>query len=498
MLVVLSAQSPEKQRKLTVIVNRTAYDLNPQTQSYSVESQILTALYEGLFSYNPITLMPEKALIKSYKVSKDKKTWTFEMRDNLQFSDGTPITAETVRQSWLKLLAPETAAPFASMLDCIKGVPEYRSGAGSAEDVKISADGNTLKVRLSLPTGHLDKILCHMSFSVVPEEDGVFSGPYVIESSDENGLHLVKNTFYYGADHVMIPEMDILYADSAEDAEYKFNTGAADWLICDVDYDRIYDSESVYINANFGTEYFYFSTDKAPFDDPLVRNALLAAIDWEKLWSSYRIPAETLILPLLGYPEVSVIGDTDLELAMELLEEAGYTDRELVITLGVPNYAVFGDLAQFLAECWSKINVTTNLIYEPFIYSIDAVVPADLHLQSWLGDYPDPTAFLEMFRTGSSLNFAHWSDEKFDSLLEEAASQNTEAKRYEKLAEAEERLLKEGVIIPLCRTVTGNCINTYEIGGWFPNSLNLHPFKYMFFRDETYSTINVVKYVPGF
>ena len=106
--------SPEK--NFVIIEAKHDYNLNPRTANYSAEAQILTGLYEGLFSYDPITLEPVYAMAKNYRISRDKKRWTFELREELKFSDGEPITAETVRSSFLKLLSTPNA-PFSSLLD---------------------------------------------------------------------------------------------------------------------------------------------------------------------------------------------------------------------------------------------------------------------------------------------------------------------------------------------------------------------------------------------
>ena len=77
------------------------------------------------------------------------------------------------------------------------------------------------------------------------------------------------------------------------------------------------------------------------------------------------------------------------------------------------------------------------------------------------------------------LSVTNWKNESFDKLIEEANSMSNQAKRYEKLAEAEQLLLDDGIILPLCHLITTNCIDLNEIGGWFPNALDMHPFKYM-------------------
>jgi oligopeptide transport system substrate-binding protein len=79
---------------------------------------------------------------------------------------------------------------------------------------------------------------------------------------------------------------------------------------------------------------------------------------------------------------------------------------------------------------------------------------------------------------------SNWKNEKFDKLIEEANMLTDQVKRYEKLAEAEQLMLDDGILLPLCHLITQNCIDLTELGGWFPNALDVHPFKYMFFREQ--------------
>ena len=117
---------------LTIIASEHNYNLDPHTSSYNSEAQILTGLCEGLFSYNPVTLEPQFAIASDYKISRDKKRWTFTIRNDAKFSDGTPITAKNIKDSWLALLS-EPNAPYASLFYIINGAKEFHSKNGSIE-----------------------------------------------------------------------------------------------------------------------------------------------------------------------------------------------------------------------------------------------------------------------------------------------------------------------------------------------------------------------------
>ncbi|MBO6177330.1 MAG: hypothetical protein J6O39_07300 [Treponema sp.] len=96
-------ENPEfkNQHELTIIISEQPLNLNPHTACYVSEAQVLTGLYEGLFSYNPVSAAPLPAICESYRVSRNKKKWTFTLHEDAAFSDGSKITAETFRQSWI-------------------------------------------------------------------------------------------------------------------------------------------------------------------------------------------------------------------------------------------------------------------------------------------------------------------------------------------------------------------------------------------------------------
>src|SRR5574344_609358 len=102
------------QKNFVILENIANHTLNPHITSLWSDSQILTGLYEGLFSYDPISLEPCFAIAKEYKISRDKKRWTFTLRDDAFFSNGEKITANDVKKSWIKLLATPTV-PYASL-----------------------------------------------------------------------------------------------------------------------------------------------------------------------------------------------------------------------------------------------------------------------------------------------------------------------------------------------------------------------------------------------
>ena len=103
---------------------------------------------------------------------------------------------------------------------------------------------------------------------------------------------------------------------------------------------------------------------------------------------------------------------------------------------------------------------------------------------TWIGDFADPLTFLNLWTSGSNLNDAKYNNREYDKLIEESDSVTGE-KRYKLLSKAEKILLDQVVVIPLFNAPSFNLIDLDSIGGWFPNPLNIHPLKYLYYRETT-------------
>ena len=129
----------------------------------------------------------------------------------------------------------------------------------------------------------------------------------------------------------------------------------------------------------------------------------------------------------------------------------------------------------------------------PYMYYASiASADADLFITSWIGDFADPLAFLELFRGNSTMNDAGWKNSVFDELLEKAAMAEDQ-ERYNLLAAAENILLDDGMVLPLYRAVTSSVIDLSEVGGWFANAFDVHPLKYLYKKQPKYNSQNIVR-----
>lgn len=492
--------NPELQRELLITMPPQNFNLNPHTATYSSEGQILDAIYEGLYSYDPKTLEPKPALATEYKVSRNKTKITYTIRENASFSDGSPINAFSIKASWLMLLSTPNA-PYASLLDCVKGAEDFRNGKISEKEVGIVArDNKTLIVNLIQPTAHFNKIICHNAFTVKTGADNVFSGAYVIKERTDNSILLEKNQNYWDSKNVNIPSIRITTSEDINKNAWDFNIGKIDWISSVFNSNKILNKTSVRLTAIFGTEYLFFNCKNSPWNNKDFRNALITAVPWAELRKNNFVQATTLVFPLMNYPKIEGLTDTEPEDAKEMMNEARKNagiDEEDIITLKIGISANSERQKRFfeiLKEAWQPLGVdleaqvASNYRYIESIPTWDA----DIFVYSWIGDFADPIAFLELFREDSTLNQTKWKNEKYNELLKKSAETKDIIEQYKILAEAEQTLLDDGVVMPISHSISLHAIDLNSIGGWFTNALDIHPYKYLYFKENKNQIPNVV------
>jgi peptide/nickel transport system substrate-binding protein/oligopeptide transport system substrate-binding protein len=485
--------------ELTITFSKSEVELDFRKSFYASEAQLFTAIYEGLFSYDPLTMEPTPALAEKWVLSEDKKQWTFTIRRNAQFQNGDPVTAEDFRAAWLSVLSAEFDAPYAGQFDIIEGAKEYRTGALKDIDKVgiIASDERTLVVKLNGPAFFFPSMLCHHSFSpihpsmldvkdwsaVIP----VSNGPFRIAELDESAIVFVKNETYWDASAVSLNKITIKYTETGDEASSLWNSGEARWISGEVNFETLTDRSGIQVNTMFATHYYYIRSGEKPWNDHRIRHALVLALPWDEIRSGHMLPAKTLIYPLPGYPRLEGISGTEqLEEAVELLAESGFPGGvglpELVMRITPSSEAA--RISGLMARTWKeKLGVPVRVEVIPYSRYSQMLKTGGYTVgySTWIGDFADPYTFLQMWRRDSNLNDALHDDADYEALMERSMLEEG-GKRWATLAEAEKLLLERGSVLPISHSPAVNIVDVGELAGWFPNALDIHPFKYLYFK----------------
>jgi peptide/nickel transport system substrate-binding protein/oligopeptide transport system substrate-binding protein len=500
LLLVLAALPAAAQSPDTFVINflPTEIGYNPLVSYTTSEAQLFAGIYEGLVTYDPFSLDPIPALASRWEISDDGRRYRFTIRPDARYSNGDPILASDFRDTWLRLLDPDTSAAYASLMDIVVGASEYRTGEQSdPATVGIRAiSDRVLEVRLEQRATHFLRILCHHSFVPVHAsllESGGWdeptsiptSGPYVVSSADETAIVLTENPEYWDRRRIEFDEVRIAFSDDYEAVTAAFNDGEIDWVRGGFDLQAVERTENIVINPLFATTYYQLSAVREPFDDPRVRRAMALLLPWEEIRSEelWYVPANTLVPELPSYPGAEGIVAADRKEALSLLEDAGYPGGRGMpsIVISIPTPLETDVVAQRMIESWEEaleVDVEVDVVGYPGYFEFVDRESFMVSTMSWIGDFADPLTFLDMWTTGSNLNNSRFSNDEYDRLIRTAMGMIGD-ERYETLSRAEEILLNDGIVLPISHSPSINLINLGLVDGWYPNPLDIHPLKFM-------------------
>ena len=435
---------------------------------YTVDGACLAVnSFAGLYTHAADgTLQPE--LATGYTVSDDGLTYTFTLREGLTWSDGEPLTAEDFVYSWQRAADPANGAVYSYLYSIIAG---YGTDAGLA--VSASEDGLSFTVELVAPCPYILDLAAFPAFYPVPQhcveaaegylnEDGslldsgawateagfVTSGAYTLESwTHDESMVYVKNPNYWNAQSVTMERLEFML--SADDATIYAAYRAGDLDFIDTvpadEMPALLESgdPEFYVADNLGTYFLCFNVNSPMFEGMTdaqaanVRKAISMLIDRTWISETVRLtepPANTFVPAAMAdgnggifrqnddaytYPDAEDVGymslTSDVEGAIALLEEAGYTFEGGVLSAETPlsfEYLVnpgtqHEGVAQLIQEDLAVVGI------EMTIRSVEwNVLPGEMMAGNFdvgrLGmnaDFNDPICFLEMFTTASGNNF---------------------------------------------------------------------------------------------
>ncbi len=493
--------------------------LDPQYAVRPVERAILTDLFVGLVVEDASgRLQPGAA--ESWTVENKGRRWVFKLRDGLKWSDERPLTAGDFVYAFERLLAPQSGAPFAPMFHGIAGAEARHVGkAGEAAVLGVKAkNGSTLIFELERPVPYFLSLLSHpAAFPLrkdLIERDAdswtrpgrmVTNGAYILaEWLPGRYVKLRKNWGFYDPASVILDNIFYNIVEHGEIALERFFAGELD-ILSGVPRERIPEllekaPETVRLHPTLTVDYLVFNTNRPPFDDLRVRQALALALDSRSLVNQAldrgEMPATGLLpdgmanLRAPGQParegtrslKRPVSPERKIAQAKLLLEKAGYGARDsLRLTLHYNNSETHRKVAETIAGMWKKIGVRTDLFGNHYSvhYGDLGIGDFDVARAGWIADFDDPMAVLELFQSKNErFNYGGFADERFDRLLAQANTQANPQERAIGLYRAHERAMAQYPVVPLFSHASRHLVAP-AVAGWQDNVADIHPSRFL-------------------
>jgi len=507
-LAILAACDARPQRADLVFINGAEPEtLDPAIITGQPEGRIVNALFEGLCAYDEDgRAVPGVA--ESWEISPDGRTYTFRIRADAKWSDGRPVTAGDFLASWKRTLTPATGAQYSYQLFPIKNAQAFAEGraAGFSEVGAKAPDARTLVVELENPTPYFLELCAFPTLHPVradliervgddwvKPENMISNGAFTLESWRINDrIRLKKNPRYWGRGRVALESVDVLPISDANVAFNFFASGLAD-LVMDKGLappallDEMKGRPWFHAAPFLGIYFLRYNCARGPFQDERVRRAFSLAVDKkrivEKITRAGELPAPGFVPPgIPGYVGTDGLA-FDPAAARQLMADAGHPQGK-----GFPlvNYLYSKSelneaVAVELQSMWREmLGVNVNLVRQEWKVYLNSLslLDYDIARSSWVGDYPDPNTFLDMFLTGGGNNRTGWSSAEYDALIAGAARELDTARRAGILRQAEDLLVKTAVpVAPIYYYVGIQLYDPDKFGGIRANVLDEHPLR---------------------
>ncbi|CDG98937.1 oligopeptide transport protein (ABC superfamily, peri_bind) [Xenorhabdus bovienii str. puntauvense] len=421
------------------------------------EFNIIHDFFDGLvYTDNKGDIIPK--LATSWE-TENNQTWIFHLRKGAKWSDGSPITAHDVVFSWQRLLNPKMGSPYGSYLvnATVVNANDILTGKKQAEDLGIKAlDDFTLEVKLDRPVGDFLQMLAHPIMVIVSEktikkygdkwtkpEYFVGSGPFKLSEWVVNEKVIgVRNPQYWDDKNTVINKVTYLPLSSDKADLNRYLAGEID-ITLTIPLESFpslkkNSGEQIYISPRLGVYYYEFNTQKPPFNDVRVRQALSLAVDRDiianKVLGQGQRPAYTLLPPKIGgfdfqQPDyASWTQKQRIEKAKSLLNEAGFNQNNpLRFNLLYNTSEAHKKIAIAVSSMWKKnLGVDAVLQNQEWKVMLDNKYQGkfDVARYGWIGDYNSPMSFLNIFMSDSTQNSSKYSNKDFDKLVIKAGVTN--------------------------------------------------------------------------
>ncbi|MGQ3211366.1 MAG: peptide ABC transporter substrate-binding protein [Shinella sp.] len=481
--------------------------------SINIEAFILKDLYEGLTIYDTAgKIIPGAA--ESWTVSDDGTVYTFKLRDNGKWSDGSPVTAEDFVFSLARVEDPKTAAGYANILYPIKNAEKVNKGELGTDQLGLKAvDAKTLEITLERPTPFFLELLAHQTALPVSkasvEKNGadfvkpgtmVSNGAFKLVSHVPNdNLVVEKNPEYWDAAAVKLDKVIFYPIDDQAASVRRFEAKEMD-LVYNFSADQIdrlkksY-GEQVRVSPSLATYYYAFDTRQEPYSDVRVRQALSMAVDRDflakEIYSGSQLPAYSMVPPGLqgyepGFADFGTLSQLDREdKALELMKEAGFGEggKPLKIEIRYNTNPNHERVATAIADMWKNTFAAdvslVNLDVSSHYAYLQEGGAFNVARAGWQADYADAENFLALsVSTNKTFNYGHFTNADFDGLMKKSYDEQDPAARAKLMHDAEVILMKEQPVAPLL-TQADLWLVSDKVKGWADNVNNEHLSRFL-------------------
>lgn len=459
--------------------------LDPAHYRDSMTGNIIYAIYEPLLRVSPNDKGWEPGLAKDFKVSEDNLVYTFTLRKDAKWEDGTSITAKDVECSYRRIVDPATASRKAFDFYFIKNGEAVNKGEMAVEEYGVkSINDYTVEITLEKPLDYFINLITQPSFGVVhkatTEEHGEYygtetektmaSGPFKVQEwAHDSKVILVKNENYWDAENVSLENIEISMATDSNTIVGLYKTDQLDYMDVQTDYLKEFKNTPEFNRqSNTSVKFVEFNPNKEFLNNLKIRKALALTVDRkifvEKVLANGDLPAYGLVPPeirgkdngefreqngdlIIDVGEDPSVVEEAKKLFEEGLAEIGKTKEDFAqVEMLCIDSANHKRLAQAIQQMWKKnLEVEVKLVPLQIKMLIPILESGDFQILIGGGrkaPINDPADFIDFI-----YNEGKWDNEEYKELIEKSR-ETVGNERMDYLMKAEKAVMEYAIFIP--------------------------------------------------
>ena len=514
-----AAAASDGDKVLNVMVEVEVESLDPQVATDGTSFEVIANYTDGLTQMDADgAAIP--AIAESWDVSEDGTVYTFHLREDANWSNGEPVTANDFVFAWQRAADPALASEYSYMLSDIgqiKNAAAIIAGEMDKSELGVKAiDDKTLEVTLEVPVSYFLSLMYFPTFYPVNQAffeglaDGTFgtspetvlsNGAFVLTSYEPAALSfsLTKNANYYDAAKVQLDGLNYQVIKDSQQAYMSYQNGDLDIVMLSGDQVEQVEGDPE-LNIT-GAGYLWYLTlnmhDVPALNNQNMRLALSNAVNRASIVGDVvkdgSVATYTAVPPQFAAgpdgsdfsADQTMFSDVCADDAAKAAEYYEAAKAELgtdtfEFDLLVEDQTETLNVAAVIKDQVEKAlpGVTLNIKVEPKKQRVADIQDGNYEvcLTRWGPDYADPMTYLNMWITGCSNNYGLWSNADYDAIIADCTTgayvTDAEA-RWNAMYDAEKIVMDQAVIVPLYTKANANMIKTGVEGIEFhPVALN--------------------------
>lgn len=475
---------------------------------------------EGLYTLGNNAKV-KNALASKATVSKDGKTWTFNIRKNAKWSNGQALTAKDFVYSWKRTVDPKTASEYSYLFSGIKNADAIVAGKKKASTLGIKAVGKyKLVVSLERKIPYFKLLMAFPLFfpqnQKFIEKMGskyataskymIYNGPYKQVGWTGSNLtwKLVKNDKYWDKKNVKLDTVKFSVQKTPSTDYNLYQSGKLDAAFLDAQATKSLKGKTGYTQRKMSTtQYLSYNLKKHPeFKNKNLRLAISMAVNRKELTATLggaAIPATTFDpegMTTVGSKDYT---DTVKNAATEKATTYNVTEAKKLYKQALKetgkkkiSFTLLGDdddtakkAAEFVqSQLENNLGIDVQVQSIPKKTRINRMMSGNFDVVStgWNADFADPISFLDLQTTGASYNYGKWSNKTYDKYVAASKTTASTSDRFDDLAKAEQILLEEQGVTPLYHPVEAWMVKPSVKGVIYNGAGANYSFKYAYLK----------------